>query len=63
MGWPSKLTDRELKRDSLLMSCTSRYPVNSNCTGVYGVGGGPTQFISTFTHKFPKLSLIPLELN
>ena len=23
MGWPSKLTDRELKRDSLLMSCTS----------------------------------------
>ena len=26
-------------------------------------GGGPTQFISTFTHKFPKLSLIPLDLN
>ena len=23
MGWPSKLTDRELKRDSLLISCTS----------------------------------------
>ena len=23
MGWPSKLTDRKLKRDSLLMSCTS----------------------------------------
>ena len=22
MGWPSKLTDRELKRDSLLISCT-----------------------------------------
>ena len=29
----------------------------------YLTGGGPTQFISTFTHKFPKLSLIPLELN
>ena len=25
MGWPSKLTDRELKRDSLLMSCTLMY--------------------------------------
>ena len=28
MGWPSKLTDRELKRDSLLISCTS--PPNYN---------------------------------
>ena len=36
MGWPSKLTDRELKRDSLLMSCTSPGKLNiSTCTNRY----------------------------